>query len=98
MPEIAGKPRCPFYGFHWPAGSSHLVRGQHDECGLDLTQHGCCQMKRQRQDVDFDLCKVRFQFQNLLEAGKHYIRFFAPELPDDGVPLTRQADQVMRQA
>lgn len=94
MPE--GPPRCPFYGFHWPADGSHLFRGRPGECGLDLSERGLCQMEARKERVDFERCEVRGRLDHLLHAGKRYIRFYSPELPAEGVPLDVWTDRVFR--
>jgi hypothetical protein len=44
-------------------------------------------MEREHGEVDFCRCPLRLTSQNLLDAGKHHIRFYAPDLPPDGLPL-----------
>ena len=79
--------RCPFYGFHWPDRGANLWWSGGAECGLDLDRHGPCRMEREHGEVDYCRCPLRVTSQNLLDAGKHHIRFYAPELPPDGLPL-----------
>ncbi len=96
LPGLKSRPRCPFYGFHWPAKGSSLIEAGTPECGLDLYHHGPCKMELEQMTVDFDRCHVRKDRQYLLDAGKRYIRFHADELPSDGVPLEKWHDVVMR--
>lgn len=96
-PRSSPRPRCPFYGFHWPPQGSNLHETGTAECGLDLTAHGPCTMETEQKSVDFDICAVRSKCRNLLDAGRHHIRFFGPELPAGGLRLDRWHDLVMRQ-
>lgn len=91
-----GRPRCPFYGFHWPARGSNLVDTGTAECGLDLDQHGVCRMETNEAPVDFDRCALRSERKHLIEAGKRHIRFHGAELPRDGVPLEKWQHLVMK--
>lgn len=89
-------PRCPFYGFHWPAKGSDLFHSGAGECGLDLRQHHACRMEAQSRSADFHRCEVAGELGHLLEAGRHLIRFHAPHLPADGMPFDAWRDQAMR--
>lgn len=91
------RPRCPFYGFRWPARGSNLIETGGAECGLDLDGHGLCRMESDNQPVDFESCARKSEWKNLIEAGKHHIRFYGAELPCNGVPLEQWQQAVMRQ-
>ncbi len=95
--HIRPRPRCPFYGFHWPARSSSLLEMGTAECGLDLDGHGVCQMETEQRLVDFETCVRRSEWKNLIDAGKKYIRFHGAGLPGGGVPLDQWSQVVMRQ-
>ena len=90
------RPRCPFYGFHWPARGSNLIGGGTAECGLDLDEHKLCRMEFEQGAVDFDRCALRSDWRNLIEAGKRHIRFYGADLPGDGVPLEQWQSLVMK--
>ena len=96
-PRSQPRPRCPFYGFHWPERGSHLMQTGTAECGLDLFEHGPCKMEGRQESVDFERCVLRSERRNLIEAGKRCIRFHGPDLPSDGVLLERWHDVVMWQ-
>lgn len=96
MPEPQRRPLCPFYGFRWPNHTSRLFRAEGSECGLDLDRHGPCQMELRQNRIDFDSCEVRSSHQHLLHAGRHHIRFHAPELPSNGLTLDDWKDRVLR--
>jgi hypothetical protein len=87
--------KCPFYGFHWPERGTSLLWSGAAECGLDLEHHGMCRMEREHTEVDFHQCPVRLNSQNLLEAGKHHIRFYSAELPPEGLPFAIWSDIVL---
>jgi hypothetical protein len=96
-PRPKSRPRCPFYGFHWPVRGSNLRETGTAECGLDLVEHGPCLMERRQEAVNFEACPVQSERRNLIEAGRRHIRFHGPDLPADGVSLDRWQDLVMRQ-
>ena len=94
---IQPRPRCPFYGFHWPARSTNLMEMGTAECGLDLDGHGLCRMEMEQRPVDFESCGRRSECQNLIEAGKRHIRFHGKDLPGAGVSLEQWQRLVMQQ-
>ena len=95
--EIRSRPRCPFYGFHWPEQGSNLMEMGTAECGLDLDGHGLCRMETEQRPVDFESCARRSEWKNFIEAGKRHIRFYGANLPGAGVPLDQWQQLVMRQ-
>ena len=52
-------------------------------------------MEREQIEVDFHQCPVRLDLQNLLDAGKHHIRFCSPELPPEGLPFAIWSEIVL---
>lgn len=95
--DIRPRPRCPFYGFHWPARSTDLIEVGAAECGLDLDGHGLCRMETEQNPVDFERCGRRAEWKNLIEAGKRYIRFHGAGLPGAGVSWEQWQQLVMGQ-
>jgi hypothetical protein len=95
--DMQPRPRCPFYGFRWPARSSNLLEVGTAECGLDLDEHGLCWMETEQRPVDFERCTRRSEWKHLIDAGKKYIRFHGAELPGTGVPLEQWQQRVMQQ-
>lgn len=79
------RPRCPFFGFHWPEKGSNLVDTGTNECGLDLECHGPCKMQGGNGQIDFYRCDLPVRARNFLAAGRHYIRFYPAELPGTGI-------------
>jgi hypothetical protein len=97
LTDMGRRPRCPFYGFRWPARSSNLLEVGTAECALDLDGHGPCRMETEQRLVDFERCARRSEWKNLIDAGKKYIRFHGAELPGAGVPLELWQHEVMQQ-
>lgn len=95
MPESLA-PRCPFYGFHWPARGSRLFRGNAGECGLELAERGLCRMELRENRVDFEQCEFRRSLNHLLEAGRRHIRFYAPDFPEEGLRFEVWTDRILR--
>jgi hypothetical protein len=83
------RPRCPFYGFHWPAPGSNLIDVGNNECGLDFDAHGPCAMETEGRLVDFGECPKSTASKNLLSTGAPYIRFYPAELSP--TPITFDA-------
>src|SRR5574340_106783 len=79
------RPRCPFFGFHWPERSSDLIDTGTNECGLDLDCHGPCKMAAAHGKVDFFLCDLPARTRYLLEVASRYISFHPAELSRTGV-------------
>src|SRR6185369_2452016 len=79
-------PRCPVYGFRWPARNLNLVAVGGNECGLDLDINGPCQMELAGRAADFSRCETAFAANNFLSIASHRIRFF-PSNEGEGVGL-----------
>ncbi len=92
------RPRCPFYGFHWPEGTSKLTDSGANECALDFEHNEPCWMEREGKVPDFDRCAVADRVRMLLEPGKHLIHFFPAELAPEGVNYDRWRDLVMKRS
>jgi hypothetical protein len=90
------RPRCPFYGFHWPEQGSNLIDTGGSECGLDLDGHGSCQMIAESGRIDFFECPLPLQTRNLLDAGRRYIRFYPAELARTEVGFEIWRDLITR--
>ena len=92
------RPRCPFYGFHWPANSRVLKDSGGDECGLDFENAGPCAMAAKGQTPDYDVCPVADRVRPLLEGGRWNIIFQPAELPPTGISFDEWKRRVMTRA
>lgn len=95
MPAPTNRPRCPFYGFHWPEKSHCLSDSGGNECALDFEANGPCIMEAQAKEPDFDGCPVPVPIRALLEASKKTIILFPAEASPDGVRLEEWMRNVM---
>ncbi|MCL5742837.1 MAG: hypothetical protein M1541_02750 [Acidobacteria bacterium] len=87
---------CPFYGFHWPEQSDHLVETGGSECGLDLDHHGPCRMEADGLQVDFGRCPLAERYSTLLNAARKYISFKPSEFSPQEFDLERWSDYVKK--
>jgi len=96
MALSSNRPRCPFYGFHWPEKSRSLRDTGANECALDFDGNGPCSMEAQGRAPDFDLCPLVAAIRPLLEAAKSNVVLFPAELGPEGVRLEAWTRQVMQ--
>jgi hypothetical protein len=97
MPAPSNRPRCPFYGFHWPEKSHRLTDSGGNECALDFEKGGPCMMEAQGKEPDLDTCPVPSPIRPLLESSKKTILFFPAELEPEGISLDEWRRNVMVQ-
>ena len=95
MSAQGNRPRCPFYGFHWPEKSRCLSDTGGNECALDFEQNGPCVMEVQGKDPDLDACLVPAPIRPLLEASKKAIILYPLENAPEGVSLDEWTRKVM---
>jgi hypothetical protein len=95
MSDAPGRPRCPFYGFHWPENSHALNDTKGAECGLDFEKNRPCLMEEQGRPPDYDCCPVVERLRTVLEACKKNIKFHPAEGPEQGVPMDEWKKRVM---
>jgi hypothetical protein len=92
------RPRCPFYGFHWPEKSRCLKDSGGNECALDFERNGPCIMEVQGKAPDLDACHVPAPIRPLLDASKKVIVFYPAELGPEGIRLEDWTRQLMTRA
>jgi hypothetical protein len=97
MPAPTNRPRCPFYGFHWPEKSRCLSDAGGSECALDFERNGTCVMEAEGKAPDLDMCPVPVPIRPLLEASKKTIVLYPAELGPEGIPLEDWTRRVMIQ-
>jgi hypothetical protein len=95
MPASPNRPRCPFYGFHWPEKSRCLSDTAGNECALDFEGNEACIMEAQGQAPDLDACPVPVTIRPLLEASKKTIVLYPAELAPEGIVLEDWTRNVM---
>ena len=95
MSDAPCRPRCPFYGFHWPENSRSLQDTESKECGLDFDKNGPCSMEAQGRAPDYDCCPVAERLRNVLEACKKNVIFYPAEALRQGVSMEEWKKQVM---
>jgi hypothetical protein len=78
-------PRCPFYGFEWPAASLRLQRVGGNRCGLALDRVESCGMEEAGSDVDMQACPMAERFAHFIRSAGPVIVFVTPEHPE-GLP------------
>jgi hypothetical protein len=95
MPASTNRPRCPFYGFHWPEKSRALTDSGGNECALDFELNSPCMMEAQGRSPDLDVCPVPVPIRPLLEAAKRDVTFYPAEFGPEGVRLEDWTRHVM---
>jgi len=95
MPASPNRPRCPFYGFHWPEKSHCLSDTGGNECALDFDRNQPCIMEAQGKAPDLDACPVPVRIRPLLEASKKTIILYPTELGPEGIALENWTRNVM---
>jgi hypothetical protein len=95
MNDAPRRPRCPFYGFHWPENSHALSDSGGAECALDFEKNGPCSMEAQGREPDYDCCPVVERLRNVLEACQKNITFYPAEALGEGVSMDEWKKRVM---
>jgi hypothetical protein len=95
MSASTNRPKCPFYGFHWPEKSRSLSDSGGNECALDFERSGPCVMEAEGKQPDFDACTVPGSIRPLLEAAGKTIVFYPAELGPEGIRLEDWVREVM---
>jgi hypothetical protein len=95
MPEPPRRPRCPFYGFHWPENSHSVYDSGHPECGLDFEQNRNCMMEANGLAPDYDACTEPDRLRSILESCRKDITFYPSELLGRGLSFEDWKRQVM---
>ncbi|SRR5260370_135519 len=90
------RPRCPFYGFHWPGSTDTLTDAGGTECGLDIDHHGSCVMEQEGRTVDYHACPFARKRQGLLNLFNRSIRFRPGVNEPDGVSFEVWLPAVMQ--
>ena len=95
MADPPRRPRCPFYGFHWPESRHSLSDTGDAECGLDFEEGGPCAMEAQGQTPDYDTCPAAERLRPILESCRKNFVFFPAETAPEGVPMEEWKRRVM---
>jgi hypothetical protein len=95
MGERPPRPRCPFYGFHWPEKSHTLTDSGGAECGLDFERCGPCSMEERGQTPDYEACPVAERLRPILEACKKNVTFCPAETAPAGLSMEEWKKRVM---
>jgi len=98
MRAPTNRPRCPFYGFHWPENTRSLTDSGDNQCGLDFERHGGCIMEAEGRAPDYETCRVPAPIRPLLEASKKIVVLYPAECRPEGVRLDEWTQQVMARA
>jgi hypothetical protein len=98
MPAPTNRPRCPFYGFHWPEKSRSLRDTGCNECALDFERNGPCIMEAEGKEPDFDGCPVPGPIRPLLESSRRTIQIYPAEIAPEGISLEEWTRKVMARA
>jgi hypothetical protein len=89
------RPRCPFYGFHWPENSHVLNDSGGSECGLDTEACGPCAMEAKGQEPDYEFCPVADRLRPLLESCQKNVVFCPAETAPETVSMEEWKKRVM---
>lgn len=98
MPAFPKRPRCPFYGFHWPEKSHALSDTGANECALDFERNGTCAMEAQGKAPDYDVCPVPGPIRPLLDAAGGRVILYPAELKPVGIHMEAWTRRVMARA